>query len=338
MKTHRLKRRLSFVLALALFALPLSGSAFVIGTGEDLEALTPAPENSEPIAPNSAPIAQNLEFETYQNVTMIESLSGFDPEGDLLSFRIVKNPARGKLTLSEDQPAQFIYQPYENKKGKDSFTYVAVDSLGNVSAPATVKIKIQKAKTAIRYVDMDAHPAHRAAVRLAELDVLVGQKLAGRYFFQPEQTVSREEFLALTMLAFDQDILSDVSATGFSDDESIAVWAKPSVASALYAGMLTGTLSESGQAVFAPQEEISYGEASILVNRVLKLSNVRVESDNLLPEWLSQPVANLSAVGVVNPDHSMSQALTRGDCAVMLSGALDVLDFRKTVGKFLFFW
>ena len=41
-----------------------------------------------------------------------------DPEGDLLTYHVVKKPARGAVTVQED--GTFVYTPYENKTGKDT--------------------------------------------------------------------------------------------------------------------------------------------------------------------------------------------------------------------------
>ena len=98
---------------------------------------------------NNAPIAENLEIQTYKNVSVSGQFSAVDPDGDILTFRLVSKPARGSVEISTDGSGTFIYTPYENKSGKDTFTYAAVDSVGNVSAEATVKINISKAKTKI---------------------------------------------------------------------------------------------------------------------------------------------------------------------------------------------
>ena len=338
MTCNTMLRRLScMLLAVLLFTVP--ASAFVIGTAEDLEALTATPENSEPLAAkNVSPIATNLEFDTYKNVAIQQKLSAFDPDGDLLTYRITKNPARGSIALGEN--GALTYTPYENKTGRDSFTYVAEDSYGNVSTPATVKIKIQKQRTKVTYADMSTNPAHKAAVRLAEMDVLVGQRMGDTYFFHPEQTLSREEFLSLAMNAMDTELLSDVVSTGFSDDAAIAVWAKPYVASALRTGMVTGTPNEEGQVAFQPNRPMTRGEATVLLNRLLQVSNVSTGStagEEDVPTWASQSAANLSAVGVLQQDSAFDEALTKGEAAMMLSATLDVLDFRENSGKHLFF-
>lgn len=314
-----------FLLAATLFAMPVS--AFVIGSKEDLEHLAPNPENSEPVTgENAAPIATNLELFTYRNVTLSERLSAFDPEGDLVTFRVTKNPARGAVTVEED--GSFTYAPYENKTGKDSFTYVAEDTKGNVSTPATVKLRIQKQRSKVCYADMTDHPAHKAAVRLAELDVLVGQRIGDAYFFTPNETVSREQFLSLAMATLQTKLLPDAMTTGFSDDASIAVWAKPYVATALHNGLIRGSADATGGVVFDAERSMTRGEASVLLNRLLQLSNVN-ETEASAPTWAAQSVANLSAAGVMDEASGLEADLTKAEAAVLLSGALDVLEFRE---------
>ncbi len=331
--SHALRRLFCILLAVVLLSFPVS--AFVIGTSEDLESLQPAPENSEPLPPkNAAPIATNLEFSTYKNVAINGEFSAFDPEGDLLTFRVMKNPARGSVTIDENNSRAFVYTPYENKTGKDSFTYVVEDAQGNTSATATVKIKIQKPRSKVNYADMAGNPAHKAAMHLAELDILVGQRMGDTYFFHPEQTLSREEFLSMAMKTLDSDLLRDAVTTGFSDDIAIDTWAKPYVATALYNGVIQGSADESGQAVFRPDAPMTRVEASVLLDRLMQFSDVHTASADA-PTWAAQSVANLEAIGVLATTDTLNEALTKGEAAMMLSATLDVLDSRKG-SNFLF--
>ena len=159
---------------------------------------------------NGVPVAENLELTTYKNVAVTAQFSAVDPEGDLLTYHILNKPARGAVTMPEDGSSEFVYTPYENKTGKDSFTYVAVDAVGNSSDPATVKIKIEKPNTKVTYADMDGDPAHKAAIRLAEEGIFVGECMGGAYFFQPDAAVTRGEFVAMAMNAAGMEALEDV--------------------------------------------------------------------------------------------------------------------------------
>lgn len=286
---------------------------------------------------NNAPVAENLEFTTYKNVAYTGQFSAVDPEGDLLTFQLVDKPARGSVTFSEDGSAEFVYTPYENKTGKDSFTYVAVDSVGNMSAEATVKIKIEKPSTKVTYADMGGHPAYNAAIRLAEEGVYVGACADGMYFFQPDLPVSRSEFLTLAMSTVGLDALEGITSTGFFDDESIATWAKPYVSSALKNGAVQGTVSESGQVIFRGEDTITAAEAAVLLDRLLAVSDVPIEtwesSSISVPTWASQAAVNLESVGVIRTDSTgsitLNDDLTRADAVQMLAAAMDVLEARE---------
>ena len=290
---------------------------------------------------NSAPIAENLELCTYKNVAITASFAATDPEGDLLTFQLVEKPARGAVTMPEDGSNEFVYTPYENKTGKDSFTYVAVDAVGNTSAPATVKVKIEKASTKVTYADMDGVPAYKAAIRLAEEGIFVGECMGGQYFFQPNAPVSRSEFTAMAMKVAGLDPLEDVTITGFADDAVIPTWAKAYAASALKAGVVQGAADEAGRIVFNAEDTITRAEAAVLLDRALQVSDVAETGalvDELVPAWAVQSAANLETCGVLTADSAgalgLSEQLTRADAAEMILGALEVLDARDSGGWF----
>lgn len=294
-------------------------------------------------AENGAPVAENLELSTYKNVAITGRFAATDPEGDLLTFRLVDKPARGSVTIGEGENcAEFVYTPYDNKTGKDSFTYVAVDAVGNTSAPATVKVRIEKAKTKVTYADMDGVPACKAAIRLAEEGVFVGECMNGEYFFRPDQVVSRSEFVAMAMKVAGQDALTTISRTGFADDEAIPTWAKGYVASGLKAGVVKGTIGEEGRVVFQGDTAVTRAEASVLLDRALNVTeatsvNGYADSDTA-PVWAYQAAVNLETAGVLRTDSNgalaLSDSLTRADAAELLAGALDLLEARESGGLF----
>ena len=287
-------------------------------------------------AENGAPIAENLEISTYKNVAVTGTLAAVDPEGDLLTFRLVDKPARGSVALSEDGSAQFVYTPYEDKTGKDSFTYVAVDAVGNTSQPATVKVKIEKASTKVAYADMDGVSAYRSALRLAEEGVLIGEQVGGVYYFRPEELVTRDQFVTMAMHTVGLEALEGVTVTGFADDAAIPTWAKGYVSSALKSGLVQGTIDETG-VVFQGERPITKAEASVLLDRMLQVTDASVTTLfpdlDAAPAWAYQAAVNLETVGVLQTaaDGSLclDEQLTRAQAADMLCGALEVLEARE---------
>lgn len=292
-------------------------------------------------AKNEAPIAENLTFSTYKNVAIVERFAATDPEGDLLTFQLIQKPARGAVTMPTDGSDRFVYTPYENKTGKDAFTYVAVDAVGNTSAPATVKINIEKAKTKVTYADMDGVPSYKAAIRLAEEGIFVGEIIDGQYFFRPNTPVTRSEFLAMTMKAAGMKSLADVTTTGFADDLVIPTWAKAYAAAGLKSGVVLGAARYDGQIVFSADAPITRAEASVILNRALKITDVAetmFSDTETAPVWAAQAAANLKTCGILQTSSSgtlgLGDQLTRGGAAEMVSGALEVLDNRHSGGLF----
>ncbi len=288
-------------------------------------------------AENHAPVAENLEFTTYKNVSYTGRFAAVDPEGDLLTFQLVDKPARGSLTMPDEGKAEFVYTPYENKTGKDSFTYVAVDAVGNVSQEATVTLKIQKPSTKVMYADMQGQSACNAAIRLAEEGIYVGASMDGVYYFQPDLPVSRSEFLTLAMATIGLDALEGVTTTGFFDDDAIETWAKPYVSSALKSGVIQGSYTPDKQVVFRSEDVMTHAEAAVLLNRLLSVSDVPNESWNesaaLVPTWACQAAMNLESVGVLQTNEqgalTLNEELNRADAARMLACALEVVDARE---------
>ncbi len=129
--------------------------------------------------PNSAPLAQAIEFETYVDLPCSGQLEASDAEGDPMTFCLVSQPKKGSVELTED--GQFCYTPLEGKAYSEKFTYCAIDQNGNASNPASVKITVKKqsAKQTVRYADLTDDPSHYAAIRLAETGVFSGENIGG---------------------------------------------------------------------------------------------------------------------------------------------------------------
>ena len=289
---------------------------------------------------NQGPVARNMELTTYKNVPITGYFDAVDSDGDPLTFQLTSTPARGSVALAEDGSSRFVYTPYENKTGSDSFTYVATDSAGNTSPEARVSLHIDKPNTKVTYSDLEGHEAQKVAIRLAEEGIYVGRCVDGRYFFDPDQTVSRAQFLTMAMAATGLEALEGVTLTGFSDDEAIPTWAKGSVSAALKAGAIQGSRDESGAPVFGAGQTVTRAEATVMLNNLLNITDVPVEvfSSGTEGHWAAQAVANLTSSGVIRGESAtgaqLSGQLTLAQAAQMLDGALDVMEARESGGWF----
>lgn len=273
-----------------------------------------------------APVAQNLEIETYRGVSVGGKLEAADPDNDVCGFEITTPPVKGSVAVEAD--GSFVYTPVAGKRGRDYFGYKAIDEKGNLSQEATVIIKLKKQSSEACYADLSGSSAEYAALRLAEDGVFCGKTVAGETLFEPELPVSRADFLAMCMKVSDSKLLSGVTRTGFSDDEAIAVWAKPYVATALMDGVVSG-YSAVGGAVFRPTETVSACEAAAVLDRLLNITDVSVaDADEAVPAWAAQSSANLRACRMLPGGMDPDAPLTRAQAAQMLLAAKQFLENR----------
>ena len=176
---------------------------------------------------DKAPVAQDFSMETYKNLPAQNSLKCHDPEGEPLTYTVMRQPRRGTLELRDD--GSFTYTPKKNKVGVDSFTYTATDPAGKVSREATVTIQILKPTDDARYSDT----AQFEAEWLRHTGIFQGEKLGNSLCFQPEKPVSRGEFITMVMKLFSDDAGAEVL------NENIPSWLQPYYAAALRSGFMT---------------------------------------------------------------------------------------------------
>ncbi|HRQ65461.1 MAG TPA: Ig-like domain-containing protein, partial [Xanthomonadaceae bacterium] len=87
---------------------------------------------------NQPPIAHDQQLEVLQGESLDIELTGEDPDGDPLSFRIIEAPQHG--SLNGESPS-LVYTPNPDFHGEDSFSFVAHD--GEIdSEPAVVRIRV----------------------------------------------------------------------------------------------------------------------------------------------------------------------------------------------------
>ncbi len=268
-------------------------------------------------AEGSAPVAENLELKTYKNVSVGGLLSAYDPDDDVTSFEITTKPVKGDIEVSDD--GSFVYTPRENKKGRDYFGYKAVDSQGNYSQEATVIICIEKQKTDVKYSDLHGKAEEYAAVELAEQGIFVGEQIGGEYCFYPDKTVSRGEFLAMSMLVSDEPVVSAVMSMG-ADNENMPAWLREYACTAMLKGYDIN---------YDWSMNIDRSEAAAMLDSNLnttKVSYINYEAD--LSEGVAQACANLSACGIIKEGEPLFDHLTRSDAAQMLAKSLQLKENR----------
>ncbi len=284
---------------------------------------------------NEPPEADADSFETYKNIAFSGSLKASDPEGEVLTFQLDKEPKRGTVEIQPD--GSFTYTPFENKVGKDSFTFIAADKSGNISEPAKISIEIRKPTDQTVYADMTGDPDAYAAMWMKEEGLFTGASIGGNLCFSPDTPVTRGEFLVMTMKLVDAQASSEAASTGFADEAQTPVWMRSYISTALMNGMISGTVEED-RLVFHPTDTMSGAEAAVMVQNILDLPTSDSKSvfqvqQSTVPTWAQSAAAALSEAGI-HVDAG-EEPITRRDVANLL---LQIQNLLNEKALSTFYW
>ena len=283
---------------------------------------------------NEAPVCRDVKLETYKNIANTGALDARDPEGDTLTYQLVKEPKRGTVELSPD--GSFTYTPAQNKVGKDVFTYTATDSAGNVSNAATVTVKIVKPTDRAMYQDLSGDSLAYTAMWLKDKGVYTGKRIAGNLCFEPESTLTRGEFLVMAMKLLGAEPESARLTSGFADENQTPAWMRPYIVSAFKSGMISGVTSPGGM-VFRPESNLTRAEAAVMLQNILQLPQPQEAAvfaeDSAVPVWAQASVSALNEAGIVIPVTTSAENLTRREAAELLFECWTLCQARETAAS-----
>ena len=279
-------------------------------------------------APTVSDLAATRAVSTYQGMMAEGCLLASDPEGDALEFIVLSYPDNGVLTLTDKTSGDFRYTPVSGFVGNDEFRFVVRDIYGNYSTPATVSVTVSERESTLDYCDLPINSACLPALVLAEENIMLGTLVGDGMYFSPDESVSRGEFLVMAMKAAGIKPRAGLVNTVFDDNEAISDGIRPYAATAQECGYIIGKLTEDGL-VLAADEEISRGEAALILSRILGASLPTggfAATDEVMPSASRDGALSLLAAGIYPKDEdgllSVSNTLDRAAAAEMLYGAL----------------
>lgn len=244
---------------------------------------------------NQAPVAKDGKLETYRNIANNGTLVAEDAEGGTLRFALAEAPKRGTAEVQEN--GNFVYTPEKNKVGEDSFTFTVTDEAGNVSKPATVRIRILKPAEATSFADMAEHPEHFEALWAEASGLLSGRELAGHRCFCPQESISRIEFLTMAMALREYPVEEALTVSAFADAAQAPEWAQPYLAAAVRGGIVRGEVSETGLH-FRPNDAITGQEAAVMLQNLWQLPISAAQVNTEAPAWCAAAMQALSEAGL----------------------------------------
>lgn len=284
--------------------------------------------NKQNYAPSVATVSEATSvLGTYTGIPSYMTLKARDPDADELRFEIVSFPENGYVRQETAGAARLSYTPIGSFSGKDSFRYVAIDKYGNYSPAVTVSVEVSARKTGIEYLDLDGHEDESCAIAMTEAGIMSGSAIGNGYYFYPEQSVSRAEFVVMAMNAAGITEVAHVKDTGFEDDALIPTAMKGYIAAAYRLDYVHG-VTDGEKLCFKPSDPITRAEAAYVLCRVLGVPTVtptvEVFADSV-PSWAEGEIYALEALGILSSldgELCALSPLTRAQAARMLEAAI----------------
>ncbi len=261
---------------------------------------------------DKAPVAEDSSLETYRNLANTGSLNAKDPEGQPLTYTLVRSPRRGTVTIAGD--GTFTYTPKKNKVGVDSFTYTAADPAGNVSRETRVTVTILKPTDAPQYTDTQGQSCAFAAEWMKHTGIFLGETVAENPCFGPQEPVTRGQFVTMLVKALEIPVDQGLTYTGYTDSQP--QWLQPYVAAAMRSGLTAGLPEPE---TFRSEAVITGSEAAVMLDNALDLTAGGEEAD---------PVTALALQGIAL---SAEDPVTRGQAAQALYTACQLFEQKNTL-------
>ena len=265
-------------------------------------------------------------YEILENSKLSASLDANIVSGENVSYAITVQPTHGTVVQSGESGKNYIYTPEKDYHGTDSFSF-RLEKGKKYSNSATVSITIKQDTSNVipfNYIDMKDHWANYSASHLAARGLIIGEEIGNRFYFKPEKTMTRGEFmlflLAITESNVDAEI--DVSKVKFADSSSTPDWLLEAAKVAYSRGILKG--SAEGEKIYLNLDRtITRAEAATMISNVLgdkdSTKEIKYKDVGMIPSWALKAVKNLSAYKIIQGDAAgtfrpMSK-LTRGEAA-----------------------
>ncbi|MBQ8717908.1 MAG: S-layer homology domain-containing protein [Clostridia bacterium] len=268
-----------------------------------------------------------LQVSTHRALVGYGQLSAYDPEGDTLTFEVVRAPEHGLVVMTDATLGEYVYLPRGNFVGEDSFCYVARDACGNYSTMAEVAVTVKEPATQIVYADMIGRREYNDALSMTEAGIMQGVQSNAVWNFNPDAPICRADFVVMAMQVKGIESLPQTLETGFSDQEQMSETQRVYVAAAKALGYVEGREEKDGKRCFAPTDSITRAEAAVILHRMLdETQNMPVSAPAFadgddIPAWAGEAVTTLAAHGILRPIGgaiSPESIVSRADAATML--------------------
>lgn len=180
--------------------------------------------------------------------------------------------------------------------------------------------------------DMTNHWSQEFVYRLLGMEIVSGVKQSdGTYKYNPQDNITREQFAKLIATALNLK-LEDNPVLAFKDANEIQAWARPYVAAAYKAGIISGSKDAQGNVYFNPSKNITRAEIATMIGRSLERYSARelsfADKDNI-PAWALEYIKTAVDNGILSgyPDNTFkpNNSASRAEAAKIIYMLLRVM-------------
>ncbi len=260
-----------------------------------------------------ASTANDSTFKIYKNAKLEGAMEATTSGDETFKFVIVTEPTHGSVSHSDETSPSFTYVPTADYTGKDSFTF-RLESGEKYSNVGTVTINVEVDPATVipfNYTDMQQHWANYSASHLAARGYIIGEKISDDYYFCPDKTMTRGDFLLYILSIVDPTGKANEADVKFADENSIPDWMLKKAKQAYELEIIKG-VGDASKTYLYYDRPITRAEAFVMINNALLANSNSVNSsadvkykdaDNI-PAWALQAVKTLSAYKIIQGDTS----------------------------------
>ncbi len=159
----------------------------------------------------------------------------------------------------------------------------------------------QSEKSGRIYCDTQNHWCNYAAEKLYKENIFTGIKIGEKYYFMPDEYITRGEFL-LYIDAVLEIPQSKSQSLPFTDKAFIPSWQFETVCNMFDAGYIHGNI-EKNNLFFNHDEKISRLECAIILNNILNVKSTDTSTEYydsyLIPKYAVSAVKNVTDYGIM---------------------------------------
>ncbi len=311
-----------------------SGETSIISSGET------STSGEEPSVMKLRSKALDSELEVLENQKLTAKFKAEIVSGEKVFYAITNQPAHGVVTQSGEHLPDFVYTPNKDYTGTDKIAF-RLESGDRYSNAATVTITVKQDSSTVipfNYIDMKEHWANYSASHLAARGLIIGEEIGNRFYFNPERTMTRGEFMLflLSITESNLDAEVDVKSSIFADKDSIPSWLLEAAKVAYSKKIIKGS-DEGGKIYLNLNKPITRVEAVTMISNVLgtttSTKEITYKDVGSIPSWALNAVKSLTAYKIVQGDSenmfNPHKTLTRAEAAELSFKLLKQLELNN---------